>query len=41
MVFSGSDAQMMARKIFGERMAQFMKDERLLKGYVSTSYAAV
>lgn len=32
MVFSNSEAQMMARKMFGDRMAEFIKDERLLKG---------
>jgi cation diffusion facilitator CzcD-associated flavoprotein CzcO len=31
--FSGSEAQKEAKRIFGNRMAEFIKDERLLKGF--------
>ncbi|OQO13068.1 putative sterigmatocystin biosynthesis monooxygenase stcW [Cryoendolithus antarcticus] len=31
--YDGSEAQAGAQKLFGERMAEFIKDERLLKGF--------
>jgi hypothetical protein len=31
--FTSSEAQEGAQKIFGDRMAEFIKDERLLKGF--------
>lgn len=36
LIYHGSEAQQMARKLFSERMKEHIKDERLLKGFTPT-----